>query len=300
MLRSFQPLSTESSSIHGQMRLPALSKSQLDELLAWGQVELPHVIDNPVTDETGSVISKTGFFFASSVEPPPPRGQSKTACLNEDNGLRENRRHSSVGAVPTAARRRRGVRKWVVGLVSPDPAKTTMRAIPAALQQLFEWVLRGLQQVSTVDMEASQNEPWKEWVHLPVDELILAALRNPDGELALLHSLVIRTIQILQSFSAHSSRNETLQWLFTATIWYMKGTLVAQAYIEHLLIPQVFACPIGGIPRITGMTVHLDEGSKEWYISTSMVMYVIADIHPHGTRGKQFCCVVQHTKRTFH
>jgi hypothetical protein len=257
------------------MRLPTISKPLLDELLSWAKRELPDAIESIMGEDARSVVS------------------------SEDCGLRESRRQRrNRSSVKGGTKRRRGVRKWVVGSINTDATTATdgnKLAIPNALHQLFEWLLRGLQQVSTVDAGASHSEPWRNWVKLPLDDLIAATLVDPNGEFAILHSLVLRVIQILLNFPAHSSRNETLHWLFTATIWYMKGPLVARAYIEHLLIPQVFACAISGIPRVTGMTLHLDEGSGEWYISTLFIMSV-TERHNEGNRRKQLQCTVQHSK----
>ena len=78
-------------------------------------------------------------------------------------------------------------------------------------------------------------------------ELIIKCSKNEGGEYSFLYSLIVRTIQVLQTTQAHSSRTETLQWLYTAVMWYVKGTEVACAYVEHLLVPQVLLFPVSGI-----------------------------------------------------
>ena len=38
--------------------------------------------------------------------------------------------------------------------------------------------------------------------------------------------------------------------------------------MHHLLLPQVLAVPVGGIPRVTSMSLHHEAGPNEWYVCT--------------------------------
>ena len=143
-------------------------------------------------------------------------------------------------------------------------------SIPSALRQLLDWLFRGIQEVSRkTGVPVTPSEPWEEWIRLPMEELIVLVLQNENGMYGMLYSLIQHTLQILQSLQAHSTRTDTLQSLYTATIWQLKGSMMARAYLEHLLVPQFNACPVSGIPRVTGMTLHFDEGKCEWYVSTN-------------------------------
>ena len=168
-------------------------------------------------------------------------------------------------------KRRRGVRKWVVtsNTVVGDGVMGE-HGIPSALRQLLEWLFRGIQEVShKTGVPVTPSEPWEEWVRLPMEDLMALVMQHDHGAYGMLYSLIQHTLQILQSLQAHSTRTDTLQSLYTATIWQLKGSMMARAYLEHLLVPRFSACPVSGIPRVTGMTLHFDECKSEWYVSTT-------------------------------
>lgn len=93
-------------------------------------------------------------------------------------------------------------------------------------------------------------------------ELIAACLKQPA-----LRSLLVYTVQVVGQLGAHSSRNETLRWLYTSTVWYLAGPRTAYAYVKLLLIPQVLGTAVSGIPGISQVTIHREPGG-EWYAST--------------------------------
>ena len=129
--------------------------------------------------------------------------------------------------------------------------------------------------------DAEAEEPWRDWARVSVNELVLRAVAG-DVELLPLQSLLSHStqpfpeiwptraggIQVVRSLPAHSSRNETLGWLYNAAVWHLKGPSLARSYLSHWLLPQLLSTPLGGIPRITGITLHWDSAADEWYVST--------------------------------
>ena len=81
--------------------------------------------------------------------------------------------------------------------------------------------------------------------------LVEAALAAP-----MLRSLMVQTLSLSFLLAAHSSRNDLLQKLYTATVWWLVGRQTTQAYLRHLLLRQLIRLPLSGIP---GM---IDDGPK--------------------------------------
>jgi hypothetical protein len=161
------------------------------------------------------------------------------------------------------------VRRWVVS--STDRTGWSAVATPTAILQLVEWLVRALRQTTLEDVPEA-------WFGCTADELVQTAMA---GEAPLLRSLLERTVQLIRNAPTQSSRDEMLDWLYTAVVWHLRGPYVAHAWprrrrasapprrhMEHLLLPQMIGSPVGGIPRLTGMTLHHDVARREWYLCT--------------------------------
>jgi hypothetical protein len=121
----------ESCSVHGMMRVPPLSKTLVAEIASWDGI--------PAVNVAGE--------------------EEETRVLRESRRARRSRSAQAAGA-----KRRRGVRKWVVlssdarRPVAPDPS------VPAGLVQLVDWLLRALHQLSPrclrAHLEGRGPEPW--------------------------------------------------------------------------------------------------------------------------------------------
>ena len=227
----------ESCSVHGTMRVPALSKTAMDEVLQWW-------------------------------------GQSSSADgeAEQTRILRESRRKRRSHSDSAVTRRRRGVRKWVVPSAETQRQPEELPAnvpMPTGIIQLVDWLLLALHQTATMDGRGPDEpaESWQAWMQCPVEQLLHAALAGEDN-LVVLCSLVHHTVQVIQSLPAMSSRNETLGWLYNACVWHLRGRSLANAYLQHWLLPQLLVTPLGGISGVTGMTLHWDRQRDEWYIST--------------------------------
>jgi hypothetical protein len=85
----------------------------------------------------------------------------------------------------------------------------------------------------------------------------------------MLRSLLSHTARVVQQLPAHSSRNETLSWLYTSVMWHLLGSEMVHNYIGHLLMPQLVNTHISGIHGISQVIVHRDGSTGEWYMSTS-------------------------------
>jgi hypothetical protein len=72
----------------------------------------------------------------------------------------------------------------------------------------------------------------------------------------------------VSAVQAYSARIAALQTLYNGAVWMLEGSVLAHAYVEHMLLPQVLGLFVGGIPRVSGMTLHYDAGKREWYVST--------------------------------
>jgi hypothetical protein len=83
----------------------------------------------------------------------------------------------------------------------------------------------------------------------------------------MLRSLLTYTVHLSHQLGAHSSRNETLRWLFTSTVWHLAGPRTARAYLQHLLLPQLLDTAVSGIPGVSQVIVHCESGGH-WYAST--------------------------------
>lgn len=77
-----------------------------------------------------------------------------------------------------------------------------------------------------------------------------------------------RTVQLIGHIPAQSKREEALHAVYTAAVWRLRGPSLARAFMDHLLMPEVLAVQIGGIPRVFNMSLHWDAGRKEWYLCT--------------------------------
>lgn len=85
------------------------------------------------------------------------------------------------------------------------------------------------------------------------------------------HPLV--TAQVVADLPAQTSRNETLDWVYTACVWHIAGRQMARSYIERLLLPQVLRVHIGGLCGVQHVTVHCEndkqsKGYGGWYATT--------------------------------
>ena len=218
---------------------------------------------------------------------PRPGALFPSARVSEDGERRiadapASRRRGQGG---TGNKRRRGVRRWVV--TSTHTNVPSDLNIPEFMCSLFRWLLTGIQQVTMVDGEASRiNAVWAPWATMSMDALVQKAVfSNGMDEYAMLQSVIVRTLQVIHTVVAQSARNETLTSLYNAIMWHLKGRTMANAYMEHLLLPQLLALPVSGVPRITGITVHHDGVQNEWYVSTHRW-------HPNGchraTEGSNF------------
>jgi hypothetical protein len=105
----------------------------------------------------------------------------------------------------------------------------------------------------------------------------------------LIGAILDRITQVLQSVAAHSSRNETLQWLMTSVMWHVAGPWIRLAFVAHLLQPQLMSQHVTGIPKVLGMTLHFDAPANEWYISTTI------GIHAQAAGRKCFLVFRSHT-----
>lgn len=225
----------ESSSVHGMLRLPTVNKSSGDAFLAWATA-------------LGLVVQAENLAEDCRLARRGVRGRSES-------------------------RRRRGVRKWVV--TNQDRSGTGGADTPPVVLQLLQWLMRALQ------LTVTHAPPIPAAFGQPVAQLVEEAVA---GDNVVVRSLLARTAQLLQHAAAQSSRDETLHVLFTAVVWHLRGVHIARAcpascsharactaprdHLEHLLLPQVTGTPVGGIPRITAMSLHLDAARKEWYICT--------------------------------
>jgi hypothetical protein len=139
--------------------------------------------------------------------------------------------------------------------------------------QLIGWVLRSLQAVDAASTDAGlpatedAADPYREWGSASPD--VFAQTVAVDGDAyPLLHSLLRHTAQLIQQLPAHSSRNETIAWLYNAVVWYLKPHRLLAAYLRHLLLPRLLQTPVCGIPGVSHMTLHYDGERREHYVST--------------------------------
>jgi hypothetical protein len=130
---------------------------------------------------------------------------------------------------------------------------------------MFEWLFRSLRQVTFP--EDAVAAAWFAWSQQPTGVLIDGVLSRP-AEHPSLARLIEGTVAAVTGVPAYSSRIAVVQQLYNDAVWTLQGSQLAGAYVEHLLLPQVMALPIGGIPRVTGMTLHYDAARNEWYVST--------------------------------
>ena len=73
--------------------------------------------------------------------------------------------------------------------------------------------------------------------------------------------------------TAHSSRNDGLHRLYTAIVWHLLGPQAARfrgassgchpasVYLDLMLRPQIIGAFVGGLPRISRCTLHLDHNT---------------------------------------
>jgi hypothetical protein len=73
-----------------------------------------------------------------------------------------------------------------------------------------------------------------------------------------------------------------MQCLYNNVLWHLNGDVMAMAYIQHMFVPQMLATPIGGIPNITGMTLHFDSATTEWYVSSEGSNFLALYTAPTG------------------
>ena len=130
--------------------------------------------------------------------------------------------------VSQSNKRRRGVRRWVVASTQSNlPIKCSN--VPDAMQQLFRWLLTGIQQVTMVEGTLSRtNAPWAEWVGISIPELLQRGL---DGQHVLLHSVVARTLEVVCTIPAQAARNETLAALYTNWVLFRKKRAHSQYHL---------------------------------------------------------------------
>ena len=177
--------------------------------------------------------------------------------------VRESRRTRRNRSEPADGRRRRGVRRWMMTSVDGRLGDTQdcdevadgppHVPTPAVIQQLVAWLLNALYQSATLEADTDPplpSEPWHAWIGVPYDTLVRTSLSAELGDAhGVLRDLLRHTVQILDNLPAQSSRNETLQWLFTSAVWHLKGPSMARAYLELMVLPQIMTSPVGGIPR---------------------------------------------------
>jgi hypothetical protein len=193
------------------------------------------------------------------------------------SALRETRRERrSQSAKKTHTKRLRGVRRWAV---SVDGRFTTQSGVagdlqcpspPLLMQQLVQWLLTSLEQlVVVVGDDHEFRTHLQQWKSMSSVDVISNAL-SPDCDkwYLPLTSLIWHTIHLMQKLPAHTSRSETLQWLFTATVWHLAGFHMAKAYVQNVMFPTLIETTICGIQNISHITVHYDARNHEWYIST--------------------------------
>ena len=241
------------------MRLPVFSKPDFQELQEW---EVPGI--------------------SGSFQPALPDNMGPTRRTRRTRGL----------STTSNQRRRRGVRKWVV--VSVGAQSSDHCTIPQMLLQLLEWLVRiqtalwktkrlaiAIQHTGSTSLSTTEHvEPWRAWGTTPVELLLKNVISEQSECNELLRSVIVLTMQVVQTVPAHSSRdrvypmmctpvpNETLQCLFNNIVWHLNGAAVALAYVHHMLVPQMLGHQVGGIPNVTGMALHFDNANAEWYVST--------------------------------
>lgn len=189
------------------------------------------------------------------------------------------------------AKRRRGVRRWAVS-VDDRSAVCGANAIdhpPVFMQQLVQWLITSLEQLRAVVGvcdDAMFLSMLQKWQPLTSVELIAHALSpNCEEWYQPVTSLIWHTINIMQQLQAHTSRSETLQWLFTATVWHLAGFHMARAYVQNVMLPSLAHTTICGIRRISQMTIHHDARVDEWYLSTEGSNFVELCMPKCGSDG---------------
>jgi hypothetical protein len=244
------------SSIHAQFRLPSLGAQSTQQLLLW---------------------AATGLLADGAASHPDVMDDGPDVTTSAT--LRETRRRNrSVPAATLVRQRRRGVRRWATApsavdenhdaaLPQPD---SSGHSAPPVVVELLRWLLQSTERVHRVACpplpgpEAARLQHWLDVVD--GGHLVDVALANP-----MLRSLLLYTVALAQQLGALSSRNETLRWLYTSTVWYLAGPQVAGAYIRHLLLPSLLTSPVAGIPGIARVTIHHERGDEDggqWYAST--------------------------------
>ena len=58
--------------------------------------------------------------------------------------------------------------------------------------------------------------------------------------------------------------------LYNAAVWHLNSDVVMTSYMEHLLVPRVFARHVSGIPNITGITLHLKHAHLHTMLPVEM------------------------------
>lgn len=233
----------ESTSVHGHFRLPVVSKRDADDILAWA-------------DAVGAILSDVAPDVTTST-------------------LRDSRRRQRMShpvAAPTVRQRRRSVRRWApnldqtVGEVATTTTTTTpdinFHQIPDPTLQMLRWLDRILREV---------------WVTAgaPGRPDILEAIETDPLRCPLLRSLLAHTVQIVRHLSAHSSRNDTLRWLYTAVVWHLAGPSASHSYMQRLLLPQFLDSSVCGIPGIVQIIVHRDADARPpvWYVGQEFRLF---------------------------
>ena len=253
------------------------------------------VDDHPSRASSASVASSV---TAATVKPRSSWCAPAREAVRESRRLHRERTSSLGSALLSASKRRRGVRKWTVGAsVPPSPATAAAAdaAVPTVVVQLFDWLIRALQLLDQIDPGVADEDGGRWWAAalLRADDdggdartgererTLLESILSPGEASAVNPSaatafgvvrtlLVDRTVAVLHSLPALSARNETIAWLYTAAVWHLEGARMARAYIRYWFLPQLMATPLGhGLPRVTGVTLHRDRGTGEWYLSTT-------------------------------
>lgn len=171
-------------------------------------------------------------------------------------------------------RRRRGARKWAIGVTSanrnPSDANTIaipwgpnndyMEPPPEPLFTLMEWLLRAV--CLTMKPHNDQVSPllWMWSTRTP----ILGAYRSSP----FLRSLFEKLIVVLQQTSSMTVRTSQIQQLFNAAVWSIAGSGFTNAYIQNLLVPDLLHLKICGLEGIREVIIHYDGRGDEWYVST--------------------------------
>lgn len=74
--------------------------------------------------------------------------------------------------------------------------------------------------------------------------------------------------------------------MFNGAVWFQREAFMRAHYLGLLYLPQLLSLPVGGVSRVSRMTLHWDSRDNEFYLCTTRRVPAAGGRRPACRRGQ--------------